>query len=208
MGFAGEATRVKASEIYIEDDTCVYPSSPALALGIVAAVFAIIARIYISVSFGGGCCRSGPSSTPISKLFFVLSWVASVAAVLLLLAAAGLNNREGGQIDAYGYITCYVVKPGIFSAGAILAILSSVFGIVAFIVTLSSTSHTTTHPTIGLPTAHGHTHVDLEKHPQQYAPQQNPTHQQYPQQYPPQHQQYPQQYPPQHHGIPQQYVQQ
>ncbi|KAL8226900.1 hypothetical protein R6Q57_016732 [Mikania cordata] len=36
-GFAGEATRVKASEVKIVYDTCVYPSSPALALGIVSA---------------------------------------------------------------------------------------------------------------------------------------------------------------------------
>ncbi|KAI3707061.1 hypothetical protein L6452_25252 [Arctium lappa] len=115
------------SEIYIETEThtCVYPSSPALALGIVAAVFAIIARIYISVSFGGsGCCRNGPNSTPISKLFFVLSWVASVGAVLLLLAAAGLNNRRSGQIDSYDYIKCYVVKPGIFAVGAVLALIN------------------------------------------------------------------------------------
>lgn len=195
MGFAGEATRVKVSEIYIVSDTCVYPSSPALALGIVAAVFAIITRIYISVSFGGsGCCRSGPNSTPISKLFFVLSWVASVGAIILLLAAAGLNNREGGQIDSYGYITCYVVKPGIFAAGAILALLSAFLGIVAFIVTLSSTTQTTTHPSIGLPAAHAN--VDPEKYPQQYAPQQFPPQQYPPQQYPPQHH-LPQQYPPQ-----------
>ncbi|KVH90041.1 uncharacterized protein LOC112522129 [Cynara cardunculus var. scolymus] len=195
MGFAGEVTRVKVTEIYIVDDTCVYPSSPALALGIVAAVFAIIARIYISVSFGGsGCCRSGPNSTPISKLFFVLSWVASVGAVLLLLAAAGLNHREGGEIDSYGYITCYVPKPGIFAAGAVLALLSAGLGIVAYIVILSSTAQRTTHPSIGLPAAHAN--VDVEKYPQQYTPQQY-THQQYPpQQYT--HQQYPpQQYPPQ-----------
>ena len=67
--------RMQASEVFIVLDSCVYPSSPALALGIVSAVFTIITRIYISVSFGGsGCCRSDPNSTPISKLLFVLSW--------------------------------------------------------------------------------------------------------------------------------------
>ncbi|PWA60425.1 hypothetical protein CTI12_AA381880 [Artemisia annua] len=132
-GFAAEVTKVKASEVYILLDTCIYPSSPALALGIVSAVFTIITRIYISVSFGGsGCCRTDPNSNPVSKLLFVFSWVASVVAVVLLLSAAGLNNRQGGQVDSYGYITCYVVKPGIFAAGAILALLSAVFGIAAF----------------------------------------------------------------------------
>ncbi|CAH1451481.1 unnamed protein product [Lactuca virosa] len=184
-GFAGEATRV--SEVFMVLDSCVYPNSPALALGIVSAIFTIITRIYISVWFGSGCCRSDPNSTPITKLLFVLSWVASVIAVILLLTAAALNNRQGGQIDSYGYITCYVVKPGIFAAGAILALLSAVFGIGAYL-TISSVTQAATGPTGPLPVGAG---VDLEKYPQQYTPQQY-THQQYPpQQHPPQ------QYPPQ-----------
>ncbi|MFS7913939.1 hypothetical protein Hanom_Chr02g00147601 [Helianthus anomalus] len=68
---------MQASEVIVDyiNDACVYPSSPALALGIVSAVFTIITRIYISISFGGaGCCRTDPNSTPISKLLFVLSW--------------------------------------------------------------------------------------------------------------------------------------
>ncbi|KAK1436182.1 hypothetical protein QVD17_01960 [Tagetes erecta] len=178
-GFAAEATKVKASEVVILVDvgTCVYPSSPALALGIVSAVFTIVTRIYISVSFGGaGCCRTDPNSTPISKLLFVFSWVASVVAVILLLAAAGLNNRQGGEVDSYGYITCYVVKPGIFAAGAILAILSAVFGIAAFL-TLSPSLQTTTNPAVAVPMAAYN--VDPEKNPVPFPPQQYP-----PQQYP------------------------
>ncbi|KAI7742617.1 hypothetical protein M8C21_027187 [Ambrosia artemisiifolia] len=178
-GFAAEATRVKASEVVIDTvyDTCVYPSSPALALGIVSAVFTIILRIYISISFGGaGCCRIDPNSTPISKLFFVLSWVASVVAVVLLIAAAGLNNRQGGEVDSYGDITCYVVKPGIFAAGAILALLSAIFGIAAYI-TLTPPQITNTYPGVALPMG---TNIDPEKNPVPFPPQQ------YPQQYPPQ----------------------
>ncbi|XP_071707695.1 protein MODIFYING WALL LIGNIN-1-like [Rutidosis leptorrhynchoides] len=178
-GFAGEATRVKASEVYIVFDTCVYPSSPALALGIVSAVFTIITRIYISVSFGGaGCCRTDPNSTPISKLLFVFSWVASVIAVALLLAAAGLNNRQGGQVDSYGYITCYVVKPGIFAAGAILALLSAAFGIAAYL-TLAPPQQTTTNAAVAFPMGAMNMNVDPEKNPtpvpfppQQYPPPQ------------------------------------
>ncbi|GKF92995.1 hypothetical protein Tco_0279714, partial [Tanacetum coccineum] len=33
-GFAGEVTKVEASDVYISGNSCVYPSSPALALGI------------------------------------------------------------------------------------------------------------------------------------------------------------------------------
>ncbi|KAD4384726.1 hypothetical protein R6Q59_011125 [Mikania micrantha] len=167
-GFAGEATRVKAQDVSIAFDTCIYPSSPALALGIVSAVFAIVTRIYIS-----GCCRTDPNSTPVSKLLFVLSWVATVIAVVLLLSAAVLNNRQGGQVDSYGYITCYVAKPGIFAAGAVLALLSAIFGIAAFIIISSSSPQTVAYPAVALPMG---TNVDPEKNQvvfphQQYAPQ-------------------------------------
>ncbi|PWA37882.1 hypothetical protein CTI12_AA586460 [Artemisia annua] len=148
-GFAGEATRVKPTEVYITRAGCVYPSSPALAFGVISAIFAIITQAYISVTFGGcRCCRDDPNSTPISKLLSVLSWVATVIAVILLFTAAGLNNKEGGQVDTYGNITCYVVKPGIFAAGAILALLSAVFAISAY-VTVSEGQQTTAYPPVG-----------------------------------------------------------
>ncbi|KAL8216660.1 hypothetical protein R6Q57_023497 [Mikania cordata] len=171
-GFAGEFTRVKASDVYIEDDSCVYPSSPALALGIISAVFAIITQVYISVTFGCcRCCRNDPSSTPISKLLSVLSWVATVVAVVLLLAAAGLNNREGGQVDSYGYFTCYVVKPGIFAAGGVLALLSAVFGIGAFVTVAPAATQPTTNPVVAFPMG---ANVDPEKNPLPFPPQQYP----------------------------------
>ncbi|KAM0024196.1 putative modifying wall lignin-1/2 [Helianthus debilis subsp. tardiflorus] len=188
-GFGGELTRVKADDVSVSDGSCVYPSSPALALGIIAAVFAIITQIYISVTFGGcRCCRNDPNSTPISKLLSVLSWVATVIAVLLLLTAAGLNNKEGGQVDSYGYFTCYVVKPGIFAAGAVLALLSAVFGIAAYVTVAPPTLQTTTNPAVAFPVG---ANVDPEKSPVPMYPQQYP-----PQQYPPQ--QTPQQYTPQY----------
>ncbi|XP_071700344.1 uncharacterized protein [Rutidosis leptorrhynchoides] len=190
-GFAAEITKVKASAVFIFDDACIYPSSPAMALGIVSAVFAIMTQAYISVAFGRcRCCQNDPNSTPVSKLLAVLSWVATVIAVVLLLAAAGLNNRRGGEVDSYGYITCYVVKPGIFAAGAILALLSAVFGIAAYI----SVAPVATQPPAVLVVAVpvGGNNVDPEKGPtpvpfpppQQFPPQQYP-----PQQFP--HQQYP-----------------
>ncbi|KAL8216661.1 hypothetical protein R6Q57_023498 [Mikania cordata] len=149
-GFAAEVTRIKASDVYIEGDSCFYPSSPALALGIISAVFAIVARIYLTVTFGGSsCCRSDPNSTPVSKLLYALSWyilttismVASVIAVVLLLAAVGIHNQTGGQFDSYGYVTCYVVKPGIYASGAVLALLSVIFGIMAYVTLISSTKN-------------------------------------------------------------------
>ena len=85
---------MQASEVYILYDLCVYPHSPAFALGIVAAVFTIITRVYISVSFGGGgCCRSDPNSTPVSKLLFVLSWYA-LNIDLQLFNEKMINSRD------------------------------------------------------------------------------------------------------------------
>ena len=100
--------------------------------------------------------------------------------MVLLLSAAGLNNRQGGQVNSYGYITCYVVKPGIFAAGAILALLSAVFGIAAFI-TLTPQQQPITNQGIGFQMG---SNVDPEKNaapfpPQQYPPQQYPPRQQY-----------------------------
>ncbi|XP_076947321.1 protein MODIFYING WALL LIGNIN-1-like [Bidens hawaiensis] len=170
-GLAGEFTRVKASDISIQDDSCVYPSSPALALGIVSAVFAIITQVYISVTIGGCryCCANDPTLNPASKLFSGLSRAATVIGVILLLAAAALNNK-GGQVDSYGYFTCYVVKPGIFAAGG-LALLSAVFGIVAYVALAPPATQTTTSPAVALPVG---VNADPEKSPVPFLPQQHP----------------------------------
>ncbi|KAM0024199.1 putative modifying wall lignin-1/2 [Helianthus debilis subsp. tardiflorus] len=174
-GFAAEFTRFKADDVSIDDDSCVYRSSPALGLGIISAIFAVITQVYISITFGScRCCRNDPNSTAISKLLSVLSWIATVIAVVLLLTAVGLNSKEGGQVDSYGYFTCYVVKPGIFASGAVLALPSAVFGIAAYITAGPPTTQTTTIAVIAFPMG---ANVDPEKSPmpflpQQYAPQQ------------------------------------
>ncbi|KAI3792528.1 hypothetical protein L2E82_06410 [Cichorium intybus] len=191
-GFAGESTRIKISQVSIQNGLCVYPTSPALALGIIAAMFTIVTRIYMSVLFGSSRCRKiNPNPNPLSNLFFVLSWVASVVAVVILLTAAVLNNKQSRvNIDpSYGFITsCYVVKPGIFAAGGVLALLSAVFGIAAYVI-LPSATKATTSPTVALPVMG--VNVDLANYPVPYPPQQYPIYppQQYPI-YPPQ--QYPQ----------------
>ncbi|KAJ9555386.1 hypothetical protein OSB04_010000 [Centaurea solstitialis] len=162
VGFAAEATRVQESDVYIVENTCYYPSSPAFAFGIIAALLTIATRVYISVTFGGcSCFRSDPNSTLASKLVYILSWVASVIGVAILLAAAGLNNKEGEEVDSYGYLTCYVVKPGIFAVGAVLSLLSAIFGIVAYVM-LTSTPQTITNSMVAFPVD---ADADLEKSP-------------------------------------------
>ncbi|XP_076895993.1 uncharacterized protein LOC143548797 [Bidens hawaiensis] len=176
-GFAGEVTKVKASEVHIVNGMRVYPKSPALALGIVSIVFLIIIRIYLSVSFGVSWREHpfGPNdvnSTPISKLLHVFSWVASLVAMALIVTAIGLHSTQGGEVDSNGYITCDVMKPGIFAAGAIFCLLSAVVGIGAYI-TSTPPPESTTNPAVAYPVGSS---FDLEKNqvpfpPQQYPPQ-------------------------------------
>ncbi|KAI3756475.1 hypothetical protein L1987_56296 [Smallanthus sonchifolius] len=159
-GFAAEVTRVKPSEVHIEQFSCVYPSSPALGFGILAGIFAIATRIVLLMLVGCCCCcRSGSTSTPLSNMFSILSWLATVVAVILLFGGAVLNNRESGQKDYDGSITCYVVKPGILAAGAVFSLLAAIFGIVVY-VSESSAKQTTPRLQFALPVV---TNVDLEK---------------------------------------------
>lgn len=57
---------------------CIYPRSPALVLGLTAAVALMIAQIIINVATGCICCRRGPhqsnSHWTLALVCFVVSW--------------------------------------------------------------------------------------------------------------------------------------
>ncbi|KAI7749059.1 hypothetical protein M8C21_030508 [Ambrosia artemisiifolia] len=167
FGFAAEATRVKASEVEIIYNTCVYPSSPALALAIVASAFTIITQIYLtSIYLGSGCCINDPSVPKVSGVLCKFSWFASFAAVVTFLVAGAQNNRrsrEGRRVDLY-HIKCFVVKPGFFSVGAAVALLSVIFGIAAFL-TIIPSPQTNTNPAVELPLG---TNVGPERNPRPF----------------------------------------
>ncbi|KAK4256231.1 hypothetical protein QN277_009125 [Acacia crassicarpa] len=141
-GFGAEGTRIKISQISTDPpDVCNYPRSPALPLGLTAALSLLIAQIIINVSTGCICCRRSPripdSSWRLALLCFVLSWFTFVIGFLLLLTGAALNDQRGDQSSYFDYYNCYVVKPGVFAGGAILSLASAAFGIVYYI-TLSA----------------------------------------------------------------------
>ncbi|CAH1453717.1 unnamed protein product [Lactuca virosa] len=161
-GFAAEPTRIKASKVYIEHLSCVYPSSHAIRFGILALVCTIISRILLLIVVGCCCRPSGYTSTPIknSNVFNILSWIASVVAVILFLAGLVLYNQERMQEKYHGRLTCYAVKPGLFVAGALFSFFSSFFGIVAY-TSVSSSIQTTSQLDIELPVGD----VDVEKSP-------------------------------------------
>lgn len=65
-----------------------------------------------------------------------------MAASILLLAGAALNNEHGiNRESSYsGYYSCYVVKPGVFAGGAVLSILTVIFGIIYYLTLISGNS--------------------------------------------------------------------
>ncbi|WVZ02970.1 hypothetical protein V8G54_023776 [Vigna mungo] len=110
--FAAEATRIKASQVhFVSISQCTYPRSPAMALGLIAALALMVSQIIINVATG---------------FTFVIGF-------LLLLTGAALNDQRGEENVYFGYYYCYVVKAGVFAGGAILSLASAAFGILYYI---------------------------------------------------------------------------
>ncbi|XVF06923.1 hypothetical protein REPUB_Repub06bG0092800 [Reevesia pubescens] len=65
-----------------------------------------------------------------------------VIAFLLLLTGSALNDQHGEESVYFGNYYCYVVKPGVFAGGAVLAVASVVLGILYYL-TLNTAKNTT-----------------------------------------------------------------
>eukprot|EP00249_Psilotum_nudum_P006158 c19497_g1_i2 orf=672-1211(+) len=130
----------KASQVMILGDECYYPSNPALALGLLAAISLLIGQVVANASGGCVCCctnRAEPLSDPhktIAVLCLVLSWVTFTNAFFLLGEGASRNSQrqyEGWEDN------CYIVKPGVFAAGSVLAVITAVLSIVYYLLVAS-----------------------------------------------------------------------
>ncbi|XP_050206062.1 uncharacterized protein LOC126655798 [Mercurialis annua] len=137
-GFGAEGTRIKGSEVQFTSATqCTYPRSPALALGLTSATSLMLAQVIINVATGCICCKRSPhtsnSNWTIALLCFVVSWFTFVIAFLLLLTGAALNDQHGEESMYFGNYYCYVVKPGVFAGGALLALASVTLGILYYL---------------------------------------------------------------------------
>nr|GLL28296.1 uncharacterized protein LOC109194085 [Ipomoea trifida]GMC93096.1 Fc receptor-like protein [Ipomoea batatas]GMC98684.1 Fc receptor-like protein [Ipomoea batatas]GMD02396.1 Fc receptor-like protein [Ipomoea batatas]GMD20470.1 Fc receptor-like protein [Ipomoea batatas] len=142
-GFAAEATRIKGSQVeFTSPSECVYPRSPALGLGLTAAVALMVAQIVVNVATGCICCRKGPhqsnSNWTLALVCFVVSWFTFVIAFLLLLTGAALNEQHGEENMYFGNYYCYVVKPGVFAGAAVLSLASVSLGIVYYLTLISA----------------------------------------------------------------------
>ncbi|CAL5212709.1 unnamed protein product [Lathyrus oleraceus] len=136
--FAAEATRIKGYQIqFVSPNQCTYPRSPALPLGLTAALSLMISQILINLSTGCICCRRNlripDASWTVALACFVLSWFTYLIAFLLLLTGAALNDQRGEESLYFGTYYCYVVKPGVFAGGAMLSLASVAFGIIYYI---------------------------------------------------------------------------
>ncbi|KAK4587760.1 hypothetical protein RGQ29_018959 [Quercus rubra] len=120
---------------------CVYPRSPAMALGLTSALSLMIAQIIINVSTGCICCKRNPhpsnSNWIVALICFVVSWFTFVIAFLLLLTGAALNDQHGDE-SAYFNYHCYVMKPGVFAGGAMLSLASVALGIIYYLTLISA----------------------------------------------------------------------
>ncbi|KAG6529791.1 protein MODIFYING WALL LIGNIN-2-like [Zingiber officinale] len=137
LGFAAEATRIKVSDVQMTSlGQCSYPKSPALALGLLAAVALMIAQAIINTVAGCICCKNYPNPSDtnwtIGLISFIASWITFIIAFVLLLSGAALNNQWGQERMYFGEY-CYVVKAGVFIGGAVLSLASVSLGIVYYV---------------------------------------------------------------------------
>ncbi|KAJ3672592.1 hypothetical protein LUZ60_007313 [Juncus effusus] len=144
LAFAAEATRVKAGDVQApQPGQCSYPKSPALLLGLTSAIALMMAQAVINTVAGCICCSRNPHPSDknwtVALISFILSWVAFIISFLLLLTGAALNDQRGQESMYFGGY-CYVVKPGVFSGGAVLSLASVALGIVYYVALSSSKS--------------------------------------------------------------------
>ncbi|KAL5224226.1 hypothetical protein ABZP36_010865 [Zizania latifolia] len=144
LGFAAEATRVKVSDVQTTSPGgCIYPRSPALTLGLLSAVTLVVAQSIINTFAGCICCKKHPvpsdANWSVALISFIVSWATFIIAFLLMLTGAALNDQRGEENMYLGGF-CYVVKPGVFSGGAVLSLASVALAIVYYVAVSSTKS--------------------------------------------------------------------
>ncbi|CAA7406521.1 unnamed protein product [Spirodela intermedia] len=142
LGFAAEGKRIKASDVQVTTrGECVYPKSLALSLGLGSVIALIIAQAIINSVAGCICCKQRPHASgtnwTIGLISFIFSWITFIVAFLLLLTGAALNDQRGVERTYFGNY-CYVVKPGVFSGGAVLSLISVSLGVLYYLAIASS----------------------------------------------------------------------
>lgn len=141
LGVVAEAKRVKPDDIVVHSNgTCSYPTSPSEALGIVAALVLLAAQLIANAAPGCVCCCGGLYSSSCKKtiaiICLVISWITCIVAFSSLMAGAVLSGPYMTTTDSLGNISCSYVRPGVFTGGAVFAILTVLCAIVYVILTV------------------------------------------------------------------------
>ncbi|KNA12551.1 hypothetical protein SOVF_124560 [Spinacia oleracea] len=131
LAFAAEATKIKASDINLTKfGNCEYPRTPANILGYAAALLTLIVQITICGIARCPCYQRNDSNAQSFQLgainCYILSCVGSIIGISLLLSAANLSTRQE-FLPSTGL--CYTVRPGIFAAGGVMALLACILGL-------------------------------------------------------------------------------
>lgn len=138
LAFAAEAKHIRANQVTLTpEDTCIYPKSAALQLGIISALALLVAQLIVNISAGCLCCARGrsygaSSNRTIAIICLVVSWITFGIAFVLLMAGAALNDQHYANMRNFDNY-CYVVKSGVFAGGAVLALATVTLGIFYYI---------------------------------------------------------------------------
>ncbi|XP_028549776.1 uncharacterized protein LOC110093731 [Dendrobium catenatum] len=134
---AGSRGLLTASDVVVRiPGQCRYPDSPTVFLGLASAIAVVIAQATISIIAGCICCKRNANTSDtnwtVALISFVASWITFIIAFLLLLTGVALNDLKSvdqNNFDDY----CYIVKPGVFSGGAIFSLASVSLGILYYL---------------------------------------------------------------------------
>ncbi|CAM6107823.1 unnamed protein product [Calypogeia fissa] len=147
LGLVAEVKRIKAYQVRMVDGHCFYPSSPALALGVSAALVLLIAQVLVTVLGGCVCCRSAPPGPPnspaasnrsVAIICLVACWITFLNAFALLMAGASLNDQRQEYMWLGG--ECNVVKPLVFAGGSLLALATVVLDLIFYLASSAANS--------------------------------------------------------------------
>lgn len=141
FSFVAYAKRIKAVDVTSINGVCLYPSSIACALGIIAALVLLIEQITLSVGMRCFCCCgvrwSSKCAAIVAIIIFIFSWFAFVIAFIGLIYTAILNNHKflvkhhSDNNDNGG--VCFIGKENLFLGTAFWCIISTVSGLISYV---------------------------------------------------------------------------
>ncbi|KAL8095584.1 protein VASCULATURE COMPLEXITY AND CONNECTIVITY-like [Apium graveolens] len=136
-GFAAEAKRVKQHQIrYLTPNGCIYPRTPAVALGLTAVVALTIAQTILNIATDCLCCRRRTFpldfKQTVAQVCYTMSWFTFIVAFLMLLLGSAVNDKKAEETGYFNDFYCTAARSGIFTMGAILSLATVILGILAY----------------------------------------------------------------------------